>query len=54
VLTSLSHDNFKVGCDFTRIAFNPDSSHIASGAADGSIFVWNIGGKLVSILKDHT
>lgn len=53
ILTSLSHDNYKVGCDFSRIAFNSDSSHVAAGAADGSIFIWNASGILVSILKEH-
>ncbi|KAL7020703.1 hypothetical protein ACKWTF_011613 [Chironomus riparius] len=54
ILASLSHDSFKVGCDFARIAFNPDCSHIAAGSADGSLYIWNVNGKLVSILKDHT
>jgi autophagy-related protein 16-1 len=54
ILASLDHDNYKVGCDFARIAFNPDCSHIAAGAADGSVYLWNVSGKLVSILKDHT
>lgn len=53
ILTSLSHDNYKVGCDFSRIAFNADSSHVAAGAVDGSIFVWNSNGALVTILKEH-
>lgn len=54
ILTSLSHDNYKVGCDFSRIAFNSDSSHVAAGSADGSIFIWNASGVHVSTLKDHT
>lgn len=54
ILTTLSHDNYKVGCDFARIAFNADSSHVAAGAADGSVYIWNANGVLVSTLKDHT
>lgn len=54
IVTSLSHENYKVGCDFSRIAFNSDSSVVAAGAADGSIFLWNVNGNLVSVLKDHT
>lgn len=54
ILTSLCHDNFKVGCDFARISFSPDSSHVAAGSADGSVFIWNANGVLVSILKEHT
>lgn len=54
IVTSLSHDNYKVGCDFARIAFNADSSHVAAGAADGSVYIWNASGVLVSTLKHHT
>jgi len=53
IIVSLSHDNYKVGCDFARVAFNPDSTHVAAGAADGSVYVWNSSGQLVSMLKDH-
>ncbi|KAG5673721.1 hypothetical protein PVAND_003741 [Polypedilum vanderplanki] len=53
ILTTLCHDGFKVGCDFSRISLNSDSSCIAAGSADGSVFIWNIDGKLISILKDH-
>lgn len=54
ILTSLSHDNYKVACDFARISFNADSSHVAAGAADGSIFIWNVNGALKTLLKEHT
>lgn len=54
ILTSLSHDNYKVACDFARISFNADGSHVASGAADGSIFIWNVSGVLKTTLKEHT
>jgi autophagy-related protein 16 len=54
IMASLSHDSFKVGCDFARIAFNPDSNLIAAGSADGAVYIWNVSGKLVSILKEHT
>lgn len=54
ILTSLSHDNYKVACDFARISLNVDSSHVAAGASDGSIFIWNVNGSLVEVLKDHT
>lgn len=54
ILTSLSHDNYKVACDFARISFNADSSHVAAGASDGSIFIWNVNGVLTTTLKEHT
>lgn len=54
ILTSLSHDNYKVACDFARISFNADGSHVAAGAADGSIFIWNVSGVLKTTLKEHT
>jgi autophagy-related protein 16-1 len=53
ILASLSHDDYKVGCDFARIAFNGDSSHVAAGASDGCVYIWNANGILVSTLKDH-
>lgn len=54
ILNTLSHDNYRVACDFARVAFNADSSHVAAGAMDGSIYIWNVNGALVSTLKDHT
>ena len=54
IITSLSHDNYKVGCDFSRIAFSPDNLHICAGAQDGSLFIWNFNGALETILKDHS
>jgi len=54
VITTFSHDNFKVGCDWARVCFSPDTSKIAAGGADGSIYVWNINGPLETTLKEHT
>jgi autophagy-related protein 16-1 len=53
-LASLEHDNYKVACDFARISFNSDSSYVAAGAADGTIFIWNVNGILKTTLKEHT
>ncbi|XP_050087949.1 autophagy-related protein 16-1 [Anopheles aquasalis] len=46
------NDNFKVGCDWSRVAFSPSGSRIAAGSADGSVFIWNINGPLETVLKD--
>jgi autophagy-related protein 16-1 len=54
ILASLEHDNYKVSCDFARISFNSDSSYVAAGAADGTIFIWNVNGILKTTLKEHT
>lgn len=47
-----SADNFKVGCDWARVAFNPTCQRLAAGAADGSVYIWNVNGPLETVLKD--
>lgn len=54
IIGTFAHDNFKVGCDWARVAFNMDATRVAAGSVDGSIFIWNIGGPLETTLKDHT
>ncbi|XP_037909527.1 autophagy-related protein 16 isoform X2 [Hermetia illucens] len=54
IIGTFSNDNFKVGCDWARVAFNMDASRVAAGSADGSIFIWNIGGQLETVLKEHS
>lgn len=49
-----SDDNYKVGCDWSRIAFSSDGNRIAAGSADGSIFIWDINGRLEANLKEHS
>ncbi|XP_058055770.1 autophagy-related protein 16-1-like [Anopheles bellator] len=46
------HDNFKVGCDWSRVALSPSGTRIAAGSADGSVYIWNINGPLETVLKD--
>lgn len=53
IVTTLSDENYKVACDFARIAFSSDSMHVAAGSADGSIFLWHSTGKLETVLKEH-
>lgn len=54
IICSFSNDNFKVSCDWARVAFSPDGNRIAAGSADGSVYIWSISGRLETILKDHT
>lgn len=54
IVCSFTADGFKVGCDFTRAAFSPDAHYIAVGAADGSVYIWNVDtNKVEHILKEH-
>ncbi|XP_040169325.1 autophagy-related protein 16-1 isoform X1 [Anopheles arabiensis] len=52
IVRTFRNDNFKVGCDWSRVAFSPSSSRIAAGSADGSVYIWNINGPLETVLKD--
>uniref|UniRef100_A0A336LMW7 CSON013240 protein n=1 Tax=Culicoides sonorensis TaxID=179676 RepID=A0A336LMW7_CULSO len=54
IISSFSHDNFKVGCDWARVCFSPDSNKIAAGGADGNVYIWNVNGPLETTLKDHS
>lgn len=47
-----SSENYKVGCDWARVSFSRDTAYVAAGSNDGSIFIWNINGELVTTLKD--
>lgn len=50
---SFTHVDFKVASDSTRVAFSYDTSSVAAGSADGSVYVWNVNGEVVSVLKEH-
>lgn len=51
IIKTFSNDNFKVFCDWSRIAFNRDDDLFAAGSSDGLVFIWNINGNLERILK---
>ncbi|XP_055306333.1 autophagy-related protein 16-1-like [Sitodiplosis mosellana] len=51
IIRTFSNEHFKVPCDWSRCAFNRDDDFIAAGGHDGEIFIWNINGKLETILK---
>lgn len=54
-ITTFQADDFRVGCDFTRAAFSPDSQYVTVGSNDGSVFIWNINNptKVVTRLVEH-
>ncbi|XP_055373780.1 autophagy-related protein 16 isoform X2 [Condylostylus longicornis] len=53
IIGSCSHDNFKMSCDWARVAYNCNSNRIAAGSSDGSIFVWNDKGDFEARLEGH-
>lgn len=54
VVRTFSADGFKVGCDWTRCKFSPDSQYIVAGSSDGSVFIWNAAsGKIEKVLRDQ-
>ncbi|KAL5285542.1 ATG16L1 family protein [Megaselia abdita] len=55
ILRTFSHENFKLSCDSARVGFNFDATRIASGSADGSIYIWNtLNGRHEELLKGHS
>lgn len=55
ILRTFSEDNFKVGCDWSRVALSCDGTKVAAGSADGSVYVWDVSGRLETVLKEqHT
>nr|CAD7450971.1 unnamed protein product [Timema bartmani] len=54
VLRTFSAEGFKVGCDWSRAAFSPDGHYVSVGSSDGAVFIWNVTGKVESILKEHS
>ncbi|KAJ6637403.1 Autophagy-related protein 16, partial [Pseudolycoriella hygida] len=53
IIRTFSNDNFKVGCDWSRVAFSHDGSRIAAGSADGSIFIWH-SSSIISLNVQHS
>jgi autophagy-related protein 16-1 len=56
-VSSFSADNFKVGCDWTRAMFSPNSELVCVGGSEGGVFVWSASnGRLVceSGHKEHS
>ncbi|CAN0389164.1 unnamed protein product, partial [Phaeothamnion confervicola] len=40
VLAVLGHVNFRTAATLTRSCFSPDGQLVASGSADGGVYVW--------------
>ncbi|UYV73351.1 hypothetical protein LAZ67_10002821 [Cordylochernes scorpioides] len=54
VVRTFSHENFKVGCDWTRAKFSPDGQYICAGSSDGSLIIWNtLNGRVEKVFKEH-
>lgn len=54
LLQTFSADGFKVGCDWARAVFSPESNYVSVGSSDGSIFIWNVNtGKVEAVLKNE-
>lgn len=49
-------ENFKVGCDWTRAVFTPDSEYVSVGSGDGSVYIWNVRNpnRPETVLKEHS
>ncbi|CAD6992681.1 unnamed protein product [Ceratitis capitata] len=53
IISSFSHENFKLSCDWARASFNTCGSKLACGSADGLVYIWSILGDLEATLKGH-
>ncbi len=54
VVSTFSDERLRIGMNWSRSCISPDSSFVASGSADGNLFVWNtMNEKLETILKGH-
>ncbi|XP_049849276.1 protein tipD-like [Schistocerca gregaria] len=54
VIHVYQHDQYKTGVSWAKACCSPDGNYVASGSANGNIFVWHTKTeKLHSILKKH-
>jgi autophagy-related protein 16 len=54
VVNTFCNENFRVGVDSLRAVFSGDGQYVCAGATNGSVFVWNMKGKLETTLKQHS
>ncbi|XP_067616790.1 autophagy-related protein 16-1-like isoform X1 [Eurosta solidaginis] len=54
IVSSFSHENFKLSCDWARASFNSCGSKVACGSSDGLVYIWNVLGEFEATLKGHT
>ncbi|KAI8855020.1 WD40-repeat-containing domain protein [Chytridium lagenaria] len=54
VVSTYSHESFRVLMNWTKSCFSPDANYICCGSVDGSVFIWNADtGKTERILREH-
>jgi autophagy-related protein 16 len=54
VVQTFSAPKYRVGTDWSNPCVSPDGQHIASGGADGALFIWRVqGGRLMTTLHGH-
>ncbi|XP_067622848.1 autophagy-related protein 16-1-like [Eurosta solidaginis] len=54
IVSSFSHENFKLSCDWARASFNSCGSKVACGSSDDFVYIWNVLGEFEATLKSHT
>lgn len=55
ICSTLTDDEFHVGCDWTRAAFSGSGEYAAVGSADGTVFIFNVTTNAVEQrLKEHS
>ncbi|GMH77798.1 hypothetical protein TL16_g13264 [Triparma laevis f. inornata] len=54
ILHTLSHPDFRIGCNWTSFGVSPDGVNVACGSVNGDMFVWDVREeKMVKKLKGH-
>ena len=52
---NFSHEDFRVGVDYTKAIFSPDCAYVAAGSSNGSLFIWNVNSTaLEKTLSEHS